>query len=495
VSLPRKIEQPRGPDGQIDEFFGHIVGSLSSFRQGVLLRLKRRRGPTILTLLALLAIGLVARALLHTTEPAYGGKTVSAWVRELGLNGGSYGIRVSDGGTGNSIRPLRSPGTNSALFPNSPLYLPDFMQPKPGVTNVYILEESPAVEGMLMSLGEMGALSVTNVRVSIGTRTNTADLPLGLVMLPAGKPAALDLQSIFLPGPVKPGPGLNLIQVDLAVAPNLDPRDALQAIGTPALPYLDRAVRQQDRPFRCHYLRIYRLLGRWAERLLLEPSADAVFTRRAAADALAHMPALDRSSAASLLAALRDPDCWVRVIALYALDRLSIQDPAIVPALTQSMLALPVSEFIDRVEPNGLSGPATIQAVIAALKQREASVRREAVSRLSRIGPKAKVASPALLRVLQDEDRRVRALACQALGVIKGDAQLVVPTMIQALADPDHWVRRNAAETLGLYQADAKAAVPRLLEQHNATNAVEGYCVREALKQIDPEAALKAGIE
>jgi HEAT repeat protein len=492
-SIPT-FEQLRESESQIDGPFGDIVASLHSFKQGILLKLRGWRGFAILSVLGLLVIGLVAPQLLHTPEPAYGGKTVSAWIRELGRSGGSYGIRVSDSGPGNSIRLLRSLATNSALFPISPLYLPNFMQPKPGVTNVYIIDESAMSAGVLMSLVEMGVLSVTNALVSSGTRTNAGFLSFGALPLPARTWAGSSGGGItILPGPMKPGPGLNLIRVYRDAQG--DPIHALEAIGAPALPYLDKALRKQNGPFRNVYLRAYRLLGRWAERFLPEPSPDAVFTRRAVADALARLPVGGTPSSAALLADAKDPDRWVRDVALYALDRRSEQDPAIVPALTKSMLELPVSEFVEWVEKGGLSGPATVRALMAALKQGDATVRANAISLLRKIGPKAKLATSALLLTLKDEDCTVRALACEALGVLEGDAQLVVPTLIQALSDPDYWVRRHAAESLGRYHADAKAAVPRLLELRDATNNVEQYYVHLAIRQIDSEAAHKAGLE
>ncbi len=265
----------------------------------------------------------------------------------------------------------------------------------------------------------------------------------------------------------------------------------------PALPYLERALLQQNRPFQSAYLKLHSWLSQWVGRWLPEPAVDAVFTRRAAADALAQVPTLGQPSAASLLAALKDPDVSVRSMALHRLDKRSESDPAILSALTTAMMALPASEFFE----NGLGGPATVQRLMAILRERDARLRAEAVSELRRIGPKAGAAIPTLVLRLQDPDRTVRARTCEALAQIdtaagrQGQAEVVVPALIQALADPDHWVRRNAAENLGLYRARAKAAIPRLLALRDATNAVERYCVHKALKQIDPDAAHKAGID
>ncbi len=336
--------------------------------RGILRELSERRQFIVLVVIGGLGIGLVVDQLTRTPEPVYGGKTVSAWIRQLTLNDGRFGLRVSGSGKGGSILLSRPPRTNEALF------LPNLMQPKPGVTNVYLIDDSPDADRVFFSLAQMGALASTNVWVSIGTNlsiTPSKVLETYRLALRMAVRAGISPQRISKPGRITPAPGLNLIHVYPAISqrPTTDARQAiaaLQTIGAPALPFLEQALLRQDRPFHNVYLKAYSGLGQWAGRWLPEPAADAVFTRRAAADALAQMP---------------------------------------------------------------------IQA------------------------------------------------------------EIVIPALIHALSDSDCWVRRNAAESLGLYQARAKTAVPWLLALCNATNAVERYCARTALKQIDPEAAQKAGID
>jgi HEAT repeat protein len=92
------------------------------------------------------------------------------------------------------------------------------------------------------------------------------------------------------------------------------------------------------------------------------------------------------------VAALRDRDARVRKRAAEALGQAGPADPAVVPALT------------------------------AAVRDRDAAVRAAAVLCLLRIGPAAREAVPALREVAQgDRDARVRGYAVKALDTIQAE--------------------------------------------------------------------------
>jgi len=67
------------------------------------------------------------------------------------------------------------------------------------------------------------------------------------------------------------------------------------------------------------------------------------------------------------------------------------------------------------------------------------------------------------------------------------------------LSDPDPSVRGNAATSLGNFGSAAKAAVPEFLSLLQDTNPyVSGTVADRAarmLSKIDPEAAIRAGVE
>lgn len=116
-------------------------------------------------------------------------------------------------------------------------------------------------------------------------------------------------------------------------------------------------------------------------------------------------------------------------------------------------------------------------------------VRIAAACALGYIGPEARVAGPALFFAAKDTDGSVRNDALWALSRILPDDQLTIPVLIAGLFDTNPIARENAAIGLAKYGQDAKAAVPALLGTL-AINRSAGW----ALKQIDPEAAAKAGV-
>jgi HEAT repeat protein len=107
--------------------------------------------------------------------------------------------------------------------------------------------------------------------------------------------------------------------------------------------------------------------------------------------------------------------------------------------------------------------PSRIPALITALGDKDADVRRGAARALGRIGKEAVAAVPALTEALGDENWEVREAAAQALGGIGKGAGAAVPALAKALTeDPDEAVRQNAAWALGRIGKGAEAAVPAL---------------------------------
>ncbi len=123
---------------------------------------------------------------------------------------------------------------------------------------------------------------------------------------------------------------------------------------------------------------------------------------------------------------------------------------------------------------------------------------------LAGIGPAAKPAIPSLLREVQSSNAIVRGNALYALGCIRAEPKLVVPELAKALNDPDPYCRRHAAQALKAYGPEAKSAVPALVEAVGKPPAGQEasevdpndsvVAAQEALRQIDPEVAAKAGI-
>jgi hypothetical protein len=88
-----------------------------------------------------------------------------------------------------------------------------------------------------------------------------------------------------------------------------------------------------------------------------------------------------------------------------------------------------------------------------------------------------------------------RVQAIRKLQDRKSDAAEIVPALIEALKDDVIEVRRTAAGTLGSFGADARSAVPALTAALKDREPGVRRTAAQALKQIDPDAARKAGVQ
>jgi hypothetical protein len=114
---------------------------------------------------------------------------------------------------------------------------------------------------------------------------------------------------------------------------------------------------------------------------------------------------------------------------------------------------------------------------------------------LGEIGPEAKKAVPLLILGLEDANTSGAVCAANALGQIHSEPQLVVPALINCLTNRVPDIRRQAVTSLAWFGADAKAAVPALMNSLNDSDQMVKQRANYALKQIDQEAAAKAGVK
>jgi HEAT repeats len=132
------------------------------------------------------------------------------------------------------------------------------------------------------------------------------------------------------------------------------------------------------------------------------------------------------------------------------------------------------------------------------------NIYREDISRMSsqctlraigNIGPPAKAALPVLLEALSSSNGRARSLAIDALVSVHADASMVLPELLKSLSDPDAGVREAAARALGSFGGRATTAVPALTAMLQDPDGQVREQATNALKQIDREAAAKAGVK
>jgi hypothetical protein len=122
--------------------------------------------------------------------------------------------------------------------------------------------------------------------------------------------------------------------------------------------------------------------------------------------------------------------------------------------------------------------------------------RVQAMQDIARFGPAARMALPTLLAVLGSNDELLIGPAADALVKLQADPGVAVPVLIQRLVTDDGRGRPDVVEALAEYGARSKAAVPilvKLLTDRSSKEIV--IAVPRALKQIDPDAAARAGVK
>jgi HEAT repeat protein len=102
----------------------------------------------------------------------------------------------------------------------------------------------------------------------------------------------------------------------------------------------------------------------------------------------------------------------------------------------------------------GREDQAVVPALIAALRDERAVVRRMAALVLGDLAPQARQAVGSLVEALRHEDAGLRRRAVVALGQFGAEATAAVPALRAALADKDEGVRSFAATALTLIDPD-----------------------------------------
>jgi HEAT repeat protein len=112
------------------------------------------------------------------------------------------------------------------------------------------------------------------------------------------------------------------------------------------------------------------------------------------------------------------------------------------------------------------------------------------------VGMAAMSAVPSLLHVVANtnDDAHVRCEASEMLIQLRAEPKVAVPVFIKCLKDSEPMVRGKAASALTSFGSDAKAAVPALIELRKDPDSNVRDIAALALKEIDLEAAAKAGI-
>jgi HEAT repeat protein len=119
------------------------------------------------------------------------------------------------------------------------------------------------------------------------------------------------------------------------------------------------------------------------------------------------------------------------------------------------------------------------------------SRRMTAAHELGVFGPPAKAAVPFLIQALNGPQTELHETAIRSLGAIHSNPDVVIPLLMPYLTNDD-W-SEEATVALGNYGSLATDAFPKIVPLLHAGDLHVRMAARVALKQIDPDAAAKAG--
>jgi HEAT repeat protein len=257
------------------------------------------------------------------------------------------------------------------------------------------------------------------------------------------------------------------------------------------------------------------------------------------ADALASLGPTARKAVPSLLRASASTNESVRGQAVLAPGRIHAEPEMVVPALVRSLNDSTFNVRHAAVIGLGGFGPRAkpaVPALVGLIEKKDIELNEPAINTLKQIDPEgAKSAVPVLIELLEhDHDLKVRRQAATALRQIGSAAVDAIPTFVRhATNDPDYVVSFTLLQALGdlhqrpelvvpaltdglesrpdLYEPnamvlgkfgmDAQPAFPylaRFLEYTNKNPSFQAHMraiATNALKQIDPETAAKAGVK
>lgn len=179
--------------------------------------------------------------------------------------------------------------------------------------------------------------------------------------------------------------------------------------------------------------------------------------------------------------------------AVLAFDALGTQAESVTPELTRALYDYPTCKAA-AVALSGV-GPRGWTVLTQAINSTNEWAALSAVWALAHRRAAVPGTLDDLMSATTNRSGTVSAMACWALGKIGQDKEYVIPFLMTALNSTNADVRFGAMYGLGWFGTNAVGAVPSLLDALQDRS----ICIRDAattaLKQINPEAAARAGVK
>jgi HEAT repeat protein len=200
-----------------------------------------------------------------------------------------------------------------------------------------------------------------------------------------------------------------------------------------------------------------------------------------------------KAAVPALVLALGDPD---RKVCQGAIHSLGMMGRAAEPAIPALMVHVRNSHFLfSRLAAWALAriGPAAVPALVETLWAKDLFVRYEAMWSLGQMGAEARHAVPALRALLRSEGIR-RTAKVQTPPPAESKLDPTAPVFLRPRqgTEDSFWVL--LITTLGGIGPDAQEAVPELLQLLREAYGTIHVLAARALQQIDPTAAVQAGV-
>jgi HEAT repeat protein len=311
---------------------------------------------------------------------------------------------------------------------------------------------------------------------------------------------------------------------------------AIRAMGKDALPFLIRMAHTRDTPLRKRMID----LSRQYDWLGYRPQPFDDIQTKTAYGFLVLGPAA-RPALPKLISMLDDPAPEVRLLAAFAIGKIGPDGAPAIPALqrliTNSVApnpqrkvstderglaayalgamgsvarpALPQIQLL-RKDPDlfvrGIAEAAFVKisgtgldAIFEPLKDPNSTNWPFAAMAITYLGTNGAPAIPSLIPALQNTNASVRERALHALSAIHMSLETTIPAILPLVAatNTNNWSRASALTVLGNLGLSARGLVPMTTLLQALQDPDENIRIHatNALRQIDPEAARKAGID
>jgi HEAT repeat protein len=313
---------------------------------------------------------------------------------------------------------------------------------------------------------------------------------------------------VFLLRPSEPkyrGKTISEWQDDWAAKKSREWPLALQEIGTNALPYTVQNLALNDSSWRSNYARLQVKLPGLLQKVFRKPKP--LLQEVDGANTFFH---LGSNSIPAAIALLKHDSRTVRRSAAWGLGAMRRQTsaanqamPALIAALTDTDMQVRFKVALALKE-MGPDASKAVPALTKVISDRGVGtetnnffyLRAAAATALGKIGPSASNAIPALKAALLESNSNLRGQTAVAIWRISSDAELALPVLVREMPETSEHSKWDWIIALGEMGPRAKEAVPQLRKElkEDRESWVLNY-VTNAFRNIDPEAAIEAGIK